>query len=186
MAVDELQSDAEQVFAIVECDPEFQGIMKDLEHHRAKDAVHEAVNKLHTAPDPETDRVEYLDISPEVRTHTVSFDLEMENRNITCLMCCLQGCLVVMLLQQWLVRHLTKRMMQLMTLEAFTEHRSKIPFSYLENYLVHQAHFSLTSLIDRYLMGLANKWFVLIKSYIAYVCKRMRPHGCVLVTFDRG
>lgn len=80
----------------------------------------------------------------------------------------MQGCLVVMLLQQWLVRHLTKRMMQLMTLEAFTEHRSKIPSSYLKNYLTHQAHFSLSDLIDRYLKGLASKWFV----YVA-VCSRM-------------
>ena len=65
---------------------------------------------------------------------------------------------MVLLLQQWLVRHLTKRMMQLMTLEAFTEHRSKIPYSYLESYLSHQSHFSLSSLIERYLKGLASKW----------------------------
>ena len=53
------------------CDPEFEGVMKDIEHHQAKDAVHEAVNMLHAAPDPESEveRIEYL--NPEV--HTRSF-----------------------------------------------------------------------------------------------------------------
>ena len=66
----ELETDAEQVFAIVVCDAEFEGIMKELDHHKAKDAVHEAVNMLHTSPgpDPEAERLEYLDISPEVCT----------------------------------------------------------------------------------------------------------------------
>ena len=77
-----------------------------------------------------------------------------------------QGCLVVMLLQQWLVRHLTKRTMQLMTLEAFTEHRSVIPYSYLESYLAHQGHFSLSSLINRYQKGLVSKWFEFDIKYI--------------------
>ena len=66
--------------------------------------------------------------------------------------------MVIMLIQQWLVRHLIKRMMQLMTSEAFTEHRTKIPSSYLENYLALQAHFSLKRLIERYHRGLAIKW----------------------------
>ena len=65
---DELQSDAEQLFAIVECDAEFEGIMQDLDHHRATDAVYEAVRMLHMAPEPE-ERLEYLDLSPEVSLH---------------------------------------------------------------------------------------------------------------------
>ena len=65
---------------------------------------------------------------------------------------------MVLLLQQWFVRQLIKRMMQLMTSEAFTEHRTKIPSSYLENYLAYQAHFSLSRLINKYYSGLANKW----------------------------
>ena len=80
-----------------------------------------------------------------------------------CFMClCVytQGCLVVLLLQQWLVLYLTKRMMQLMTSEAFTEHRSKIPSPYLENYLAYQTHFSLSNLIRKYHSGLASKWSV--------------------------
>ena len=65
---EELQSDAEEVFAIAECDPEFEGIMRELEHHQAKDAVYEAVEKLHTSPepDPEAERIEFISITPEV------------------------------------------------------------------------------------------------------------------------
>ena len=52
-------------------------------------------------------------------------------------------------------------MMQLMTSEAFIEHYSKIPSSYLENYLAFQTHFSLSNLINKYLSGLAKKWSVI-------------------------
>ena len=97
-------------------------------------------------------------LSPTFSSYTCHFSLCGTWYNV-CV--CVQGCLVVLLLQQWLVRHLTKRMMQLMTSEAFIEHRSKIPSSYLENYLAYQAHFSLTHLIEIYHKGLASKWSVL-------------------------
>ena len=54
---------------------------------------------------------------------------------------------VVTLLQQWLVRYLCKRLMQLMTSEAFILYRNLLPSSYLENYISFQAHFSLKELI---------------------------------------
>ena len=65
-------------------------------------------------------------------------------------------------------------MMQLMTSEAFTEHRSKIPSPYLENYLAYQTHFSLSNLIRKYHGGLASKWSVMYKfcvwyTHVAYV-----------------
>ena len=66
---EELQSDAEEVFAIAVCDPEFEGVMKDIGHHEARDAVYEAVSALHTAPEPDTDgdHMEYYNISAEVQ-----------------------------------------------------------------------------------------------------------------------
>ena len=45
-----------------------------------------------------------------------------------------------------------------MTSEALTEHRTKIPSSYLENYLTHQAHFSLSRMVNKYHSGLRVKW----------------------------
>ena len=57
---------------------------------------------------------------------------------------------MVALLQQWLVRHLCKQLMQLMTSEAFTLHRNTLPSSYLENYISFHTHFSLQELIIKY------------------------------------
>ena len=68
----------------------------------------------------------------------------------------LKGCLVVALLQQWLVRHLCKRLMQLMTSEALTLYRNVIPSSYLENYLSFHTHFSLKELILKYHLALEH------------------------------
>ena len=62
----------------------------------------------------------------------------------------LEGCLVLALLQQWLVRYLCKRLMQLMTSEAFILNRNVLPSSYLENYISFQTHFSLKKLILKY------------------------------------
>ncbi len=61
-----------------------------------------------------------------------------------------EGCLVIALLQQWLVRFLTKRLMQMMTSEALILHRNKIPFSYLKNYLNFNTHFSLLNVVESY------------------------------------
>ena len=58
--------------------------------------------------------------------------------------------MVVALLEQWLVRYLCKRLMQLMTSEAFILYRNTLPSSYLENYILFQAHFSLKELILKY------------------------------------
>lgn len=59
-------------------------------------------------------------------------------------------CLVVAVLEQWLVRYLCKRLTQLMTCEALILHRRQIPSSYIVNYLACQAHFSLRDLLGRY------------------------------------
>ena len=87
-------------------------------------AVTEAFNLLHSAPGHQGEGGQ-LDLTPE-------------------------GCLVVSLLQQVLVRLLTKRLMNLMTTEAVVLNRNKIPYTYLEHYLSNQAHFSLKEAIKNY------------------------------------
>jgi hypothetical protein len=68
-----------------------------------------------------------------------------------------EGCLVIQVLQQWLVRHLIKHIMQIMTAEALTENYPKLPSFYLRNYLNFQTHFSLSNLIGAYLNGLEDR-----------------------------
>ena len=72
-----------------------------------------------------------------------------------------EGCLVVTLFQQWLVRHLCKQLMQLMTSEAFILYRNTLPSSYLENYISFHTHFSLQELILKYHRALEHSgWWV--------------------------
>ena len=71
---EEMLEDVEHLFSLVMCDAEFVGVMKNLDHHQATDAVYEAVKVLQTAPpkpDDETERIQYLDISPEVSKYVM-------------------------------------------------------------------------------------------------------------------
>ncbi len=120
---DDFKLDVDAVFELVLQDPKFKGLMQDMTHNAASLAIPEAMNVLHKAVTP--DRGEHLDVAPE-------------------------GCLVIALLQQWLIRFLTKRLMQMMTSEALILHRNKIPFSYLKNYLNFHTHFSLLNLVESY------------------------------------
>lgn len=121
----ELEMDMAQLFNLILCDPKFEELLKDLTHKKAKLAVIEAFDLLHSASGPRK---------------------EGGQKDLTS-----RGCMVVFLLQQLLVRLLTKRLMLLMTTESVILNRNKIPKSYLENYLSNQAHFSLVESITNYL-----------------------------------
>ena len=60
---------------------------------------------------------------------------------------------LIVLLQQWLVMYLCKKLMQLMTPEALLTHHKKIPTHYISTYLVHQSHFNLRQLINSLVMS---------------------------------
>ena len=120
----EIKEDADHLFKLIEEDSKYEGLLQILTHEAANQAVAEAFNLLYTAPGPLKGK-EKLDLRTE-------------------------GCLVVSLLQQFLVRYLVKRVMQLMTTEAIILYRNSIPKSYLSHYLNSQAHFSLKDLIGNY------------------------------------
>ena len=113
--------DADHIFSQLLQSPSYKGAFQYLTFHSAYEAVVEAMQALHTAPDPEV--VEELSI---------------------------EGKMVVSLLQQWLIRHLCKSLMGLMTSEALTLHRKKIPATYIDNYLTYQQHFNLKELISHH------------------------------------
>ena len=58
--------------------------------------------------------------------------------------------LIFRLLVQWLVHHLCKALMQLMTPEALALLHKRIPDAYVRSYLVVQEHFSLKTLLSHY------------------------------------
>ena len=56
--------------------------------------------------------------------------------------------LVMDLMEQWLVHHMTKQLMQLMMTKAIIVYREHIPAVYINNYLTHQQHFSIKKLLS--------------------------------------
>ena len=58
--------------------------------------------------------------------------------------------LVLAVFQQWLMSHLCKRLMQLMTPEALVTYHEKIPNHYISHYLNCQSHFNLKDLLIRF------------------------------------
>ena len=124
--MNEQTSDAEHMFHLIKSDPKFDGLLQNLTHIEAMQAIVEAFNLLHSAPSPD-----HLEEGGQL-------DLTQE------------GCMIVALLQQMLVQLLTKRLMNLMTTEAVILNRNKIPYPYLEHYLSNQAHFSLKDIISNY------------------------------------
>ena len=57
------------------------------------------------------------------------------------------ACLMISILQQWLIRYLCKRIMQILTPEGMAVHYRKVPRSYREVYFKQQEHFSLKNLV---------------------------------------
>ncbi len=121
----ELRLDTSHVLDLIRCDPKYEGLLQNLTHQDAMEAVVEAFNLLYEARGPKSDPQEeggQLDLTPE-------------------------GSMVISILQQLLVRLFVKRVMQLMTTEAVILNRNKIPYTYLANYLHCQSHFSLKDTI---------------------------------------
>lgn len=114
--------DAEHIINLIASDPKYLSLLQNLTHLKAIQAVTEAFNLLYSAPGP-NEKGTHLDLTPE-------------------------GCMVVSLLQQLLVRLLTKKLMNLMTTEAVILNRNKIPYSYMEIYLSCHSHFSLKEAIS--------------------------------------
>ena len=154
--------DTDCLFGLVLSDPEFEGLLPGLTHYAVQQAVAEAMRVLYTAPAPNpqvqcTGKMSVHASSTStilpystILCHTLPYPIVHLQEGVARLDLSPEGCLVVALLQQWLVRHLCKRLMQLMTSEAFTLHRNTLPSSYLENYISFHTHFSLQELIIKH------------------------------------
>ena len=154
--------DTDCLFGLVLSDPEFEGLLPGLTHYGAQQAVAEAMKVLYTAlaPNPQVQCTGKMSVHASstilystILYHTLPYFTILNHtlqEGVARLDLSPEGCLVVALLQQWLVRHLCKRLMQLMTSEAFTLHRNTLPSSYLENYISFHTHFSLQELIIKH------------------------------------
>ena len=106
----------------MKCDPEFEELLNKLTHRDVVNGVKEAFNHLFSA---KICKDSHLNLTPE-------------------------GCMIVSLVLQILIRLLTKRLINVMTTESFILNHYKIPYSYLRHYLSSQAHFSLKKAISNY------------------------------------
>ena len=128
--LDELEQDAEQLFPLIEIDATFDGILQSLTVDSAHQAVVEAIHVLHTAPGP--------------------------SEGVFSSMMSQEACLVISILQHWLICHLCKRLMQLMTPEAVILHRKQLPRLLIDDYLTYQQHFSLEKLMNDHYAALVS------------------------------
>lgn len=121
----EMEKDSKYIFDLAtKTDLHFNQIKQSLTHSGAKNAVIAAFNFLYTSNGPNKEGWQaYLNST---------------------------GYLVISLLQHLLVRLLTKKMMNLMMTEALILKCSKIPYTYLENYLESQFHFCFKEVIANY------------------------------------
>ena len=151
--------DAKHLFSLLDNDAEFVGVLNSLSLETPNSIVNEALNLLHTAPDPNEKAVFTTEISEE-------------------------ACLVVSIMQQWLICHLSKTLMQLMTPEAICLHHKKIPTSLVENYLTNQHHFSLKKLIEYHLSALESSQMLAFQVSIIYTCLHsvFSPSSSVVTT----
>lgn len=118
-----MQSDADQLFDAILRDKEFSQLISQINHGNALAVVDEALHVLFHGPHP---------------------------NNMDALIAIYEdACLVISLMVQWLVSYLCKRLMQLLTPEAFIVHLSQIPKYYRESYLQLQEHFSLKNLVEK-------------------------------------
>ena len=117
----EFSLDSDEVFAIVLSDSRFQEVRKSLGSHTETGAIRNAMDFL----------FEVAKTEAQALTHECIF--------------------IMSLFQQWTIRCICKRLMQIMTPEALVLHHKSLPSSYIQNYLQCQYHFNLKNLISHYL-----------------------------------
>lgn len=135
---EELLSDVKHVMQLVSRDSQFAGQLSSLTNEEVLVAVPEALQGLyHSKKGGRTD----LSINACMVISGIFYGYYHHHYYYVYF--------VVFL--QWLVRHLCKRLMQLMTTEALTARYRTLPHPYTECYLKDQSHFNLHALIDRQL-----------------------------------
>ena len=133
-SVEDLQSDASELFdAILNEDHELNQVVTQIQPENVLAVVDGALHVLFHGPHPDE-----KDTPIEIYV---------------------DECFMISLLQQWLVRYLCRRLIQLLTPEALAVHLQKIPKVYVHSYLKLQEHFSLKNLVKKQVKMLEeNDW----------------------------
>ena len=131
--IEEIEEDAVHIFKFVLKNSDIEKELTAVTHESAAALVNEALIVLHQDPQP----------ADEATPSNIYTDALM----------------VIVVLVQWLVNYLCKKLMQLVPPEALPVHCSGIPTMYFRNYLKFQEHFSLKELVKEQLNLLkGNDW----------------------------
>lgn len=117
------------VFGIIERDEQFKRLIETRDKCDIVSGINEAFQMLFEAASPEDQHT--VEIFPD-------------------------ACLIISIIQQWLIRYLCKRLLQILTPEGMAVNYRKIPRSYREVYFKHQEHFNLKNLVMKQLTWLKN------------------------------
>ena len=121
--------DVEIIFSIIEKDYQFKMLIETRDKSDIISGINEAFQMLFEAASPQEQHM--VAIFPD-------------------------ACLMISVLHQWMIRHLCKRLLQILTPEGMAVNYLKVPRSYREVYFKHQDHFNLRNLVMRSLRRLKN------------------------------
>ena len=112
------------MFAVVEKDDQFKRLIETRDKPDIISSINEAFQMLFDAASPDEEYM--VEIFPD-------------------------ACLMISLIQQWLIRYMCKRLLQILTPEGMAVNYRKIPYVYREVYFKQQEHFSLKNLVMKQL-----------------------------------
>ena len=121
--------DIETIFGIIEKDDQFKRLIETRDKSDIISGINEAFQMLFEAASPQERPT--VEIFPD-------------------------ACLMISVLQQWMIRHLCKRLLQILTPEGMAVNYVKVPRSYREVYFKYQDHFNLRNLVMKSLKRLDN------------------------------
>ena len=121
--------DIETIFGIIEKDDQFKRLIETRDKSDIISGINEAFQMLFEAASPLVQPT--VEIFPD-------------------------ACLMISVLQQWMIRHLCKRLLQILTPEGMAVNYVKVPRSYREVYFKYQDHFNLRNLVMKSLKRLDN------------------------------
>ena len=148
VCTDSEKQDAEHIFHMISCsnDSEFQRILDQIDLNNIVSIVDEAFHWLYNGPHP-------TDTKATMEMYT-------------------DACVVITFLLQWLVMHLSKRLMQLLSPEALVIHNQEIPRHYSKYYMKSQEHFHFQRMVRLQLDRLENnEWYcnkIIIKMLLPF------------------
>ena len=123
------------IFPLIRGDPEFRNILKELQPSEIESSVNEAIQVL----------------------------MHKDSLGGTGALFMPETPVVISIFQQWIIRYMCKKMLQIMTPEGLAMHYKNIPQSYREVYLNSQEHFCLKDIVSFHMKLLEENTSIVVE-----------------------